>query len=214
MRITASNTQPENVLWRVMAGQDDPTITFTPDVAGGPVTIAGAGQFVEFQSSESFLAESDKPFALVQFMTSCMNVVPVPVDENNPCNEPNTGDPMMLQMPPVEQWLTQLPFLTDTSYPNDYVVIMREVGTTVSLDCLGEVDASHFRAVPGTNFEVGEVQLDGDNGEGDCEDGAQFLTADEPVGVIVVGFDFASSYGYAGGLAFEELWTPPFDPPG
>lgn len=42
----------------------------------------------------------------------------------------------MMQAIPVEQWLTELPFLTDTSYPRDFVTIIREQGTTVTLDCL------------------------------------------------------------------------------
>jgi hypothetical protein len=214
VRITASNSSPENVVWRVMAGQDDTTVTLTPDVAGGPISIATAGQFVEFQSDQSFLAESDKPFMLVQYMTGCINVVPVPLDNLDPCNEPTTGDPYMIQMPPIEQWLPELPFLTDTSYPRDFVVIMREVGTSVSLACLGEVDASHFTPIAGTSYEVGTVELDDTSGEGNCGDGAQFLTASDPVGVIVGGLDYASSYGYAGGLAFENLWEPPFEPPG
>lgn len=214
VRITASNSEPENLVWRIMSGVDNTTVTLTPDVAGGPVNLAGAGQFFEFQTTQSFLAQSDQPFMLVQYMTGCINVVPLPLNSTDPCNEPTTGDPYMIQMPPIDQWLARLPFLTDTSYPQDFVVIMREAGTVVTLDCLGEVDASHFTAIPGTDYEVGSVQLDDNTGEGSCVDGAQYITADAPIGVIVGGLDYASSYGYAGGLAFEELWVPPFDPPG
>jgi hypothetical protein len=217
VRYTASNLAAEPVYWRAIAGEDDTTISLTPAVAGASVNIPNAGGFIEFTSTESFLAESDKPFLLLQYMSGCENVVPMPLVSTNPCNEPGTGDPFMIQTPPIEQWLDALPFLTDSSYPRDFVVITREVGTTVTLDCLGEVDASHFVAIPGTDYEVGTVELDildMQGGEGNCQDGAQFLTASAPVGVIVGGVDWATSYGYPGGLAFQDLWTPPFDPPG
>jgi hypothetical protein len=215
VRITASNNSPEGVVWRVIAGVDDTTISLTPPVAGAQIVLPSAGGYLEFSTTESFVAEGDKPFMLVQYMTGCTNVVPVPLDESNPCNEPATGDPYMIQMPPVDQWLDALPFLTDTSYPRDFVVMMREQGTTVNLACLGQVDASHFTTIAGTNYEVGMVDLDAvGGGEGACMDGEQYISSSNPIGVIVGGMDWATSYGYAGGLAFSGLWTPPSEPPG
>ena len=61
-------------------------------------------------------------------MSGCYNVIK-DTPQPNSCNQGPTGDPYMIQMPPVEQWLTALPFLTDTSYPRDYVTIIRETGT-------------------------------------------------------------------------------------
>jgi hypothetical protein len=215
VRITASNDAPEGVTWRVIAGVDGTTISLTPPVAGAQIMLSSAGGFQEFTTTESFVAEGDQPFMLVQYMTGCTNVVPAPLDPGNPCNEPATGDPYMIQMPPVDQWLDALPFLTDTSYPRDFVVLMREQGTTIELACLGQVDASHFTAIAGTNYEVGMVDLDAvGGGEGACVDGEQFVSSSNPIGVIVGGMDWATSYGYAGGLTFSGLWNPPTDPPG
>lgn len=42
----------------------------------------------------------------------------------------------------------------------------------------------------------------------------QFLSADKPVGVQVGGVDWATSYGYPGGLSFNALWQPPLEPQG
>jgi hypothetical protein len=199
----------------VIAGVDDTTITLTPAVTGSQIMLATAGSWEEFTTEESFVAEGDHPFMLVQYMTGCSNVVPNPLNPLDPCNEPATGDPYMIQMPPVDQWLDALPFLTDTSYPRDFVVFMREQGTTVQLACLGQVDASHFTAIPGTPYEVGMVDLDAvGGGEGACVDGEQYVSSSEPIGVIVGGMDWATSYGYAGGLSFTGLWTPPSEPPG
>ena len=98
----------------------------------------------------------------------------------------------------------------------DFVILAREVGTQVEVDCLGAVDASHFTAIPGTSYEVGivELNIDGMGGEGGCVDGQQFVTSSQPVGVMVGGYDCAASYGYPGGLSLDALWEPPTDPPG
>jgi len=216
VRYTASNSAPEPVYWRVIAGVDNMTVTVSPAVvAGGSINLGQAGEFFEFTATESFVAESTQPFMLVQYMASCRVVTPNPVDPMSPCGEPATGDPYMVQMPPVDQWLDALPFLTDTSYPRDFVILMREQGTTIDLDCLGPVDASHFTPIPGTNYEVGTVDLDAPGGgEGSCVDGEQFVSASAPIGIVVGGLDWATSYGYAGGLAFSDLWVPPTTPPG
>lgn len=215
-RVPALNSGPEPVYWRVVAAQDATTIQLSPAVpgVGASIDLATFGDFFEFSATESFVATSDQPFMLAQYMSGCTNVVENPVNPNNPCNEGPTGDPYMLQMPPVEQWLIDTPFLTDTSYPRDFVVIMREAGTTIELACLGVVSADHFTPIPGTSYEVGFVDLDTTSGEGNCQDGQQYLSADGPVGVLVGGLDWATSYGYPGGLSFAELWTPPTTPEG
>jgi hypothetical protein len=214
-RVPGINPQPEEVFWRVIAAVDNTTITLEPPVAGAQIQLAQVGDWFEFGSTVSFEANGNQPFLLVQYMSGCYNVIAGTGQSSN-CDQGATGDPYMLQAVPVEQWLTQLPFLTDTSYPRDFVTIIREQGTEVSLDCLGVVSADHFTAIPNTIYEVGQVDLDiaGNGGEGNCVDGAQFLTADQPVGVLVGGVDWATSYGYPGGLSLNALWEPPTDPQG
>ena len=209
-------SQPEDVYWRVVAAVDDTTITLTPAVTGGgQIQLASVGDMVEFSTDVSFVAESDKPFMLAQFMSGCYNVI-TETATPSACNQGPTGDPYMIQVVPVEQWLQNLPFLTDTSYPRDFVILMREKGTEITLDCLGVVTDDHFTAIPGTNYEAGYVDLDidGNGGEGNCVDGAQHLSATGPVGVLVGGVDWATSYGYPGGMSLGALWKPPQVPPG
>ena len=214
-RVPNLNPQPEDVYWRVIAAVDNTTITLEPAVAGNQVQLASVGDWFEFGTDVSFTATGDQPFALVQYMSGCYNVITNTGQSSN-CDQGPTGDPYMLQAVPIEQWLTQLPFLTDTSYPRDFVTIIREQGTQVTLDCLGVVPDDHFTAIPNTIYEVGQVDLDiaGNGGEGNCVDGAQFLTADRPVGVLVGGMDWATSYGYPGGLSLDALWDPPIVPQG
>ncbi|MGB1014344.1 MAG: IgGFc-binding protein [Nannocystaceae bacterium] len=216
-RVAQINPQPEEVYWRVIAAVENTTITLDPPVpgVGGSIDLASVGDHSDFPAVESFTAQSDNPFMLVQFMSGCYNVVKDSGNSGN-CNQGPTGDPYMIQIPPVEQWLTSLPFLTDTSYPRDYVTIMREAGTEVTLDCLGVVSDDHFTAIPGTTYEYGHVTLDmdGQGGEGNCSDGEQFIHANGPIGILVMGLDWATSYGYPGGLNLKGLWVPPQEPPG
>mgnify|MGYP002619550676 CR=1 FL=1 len=217
-RVPAINPTPENVYWRVVAAGDSTTVTLQPPVAGtnGVIQLAALGDFFEFDTAESFVASGNDPFMLVQYMSGCYNVITNTASPSS-CEQGATGDPYMMQMVPVEQWLTSLPFLTDTSYPRDFVTIVRETGTQVTLDCLGVVSDAHFSPIPGTPYEVGSVDLDiegQEGGEGNCVDGEQFLTATAPVGVLVGGVDWATSYGYPGGLSLGELWVPPTMPPG
>lgn len=214
-RVPELNPTPEEVRWRVIAAVDGTTVQLQPPQpeVGAAIHLSHAGQIVEFASVESFVATGDQPFMLMQFMTGCYNVIKTTAQPTS-CNQGPTGDPYMIQVPPIEQWMTQLPFLTDTSYPRDFAILTREAGTTIELDCLGVVPDDHFTPIPGTSYEVGYVELDDLSGEGDCRDGAQFVSADAPIGVMVAGIDWATSYGYPGGLNFKSLWVPPSDPPG
>jgi hypothetical protein len=214
-RIPEHNPSIETVYWRVIAAKDDTVIQLTPPVHGATVTLAKAGDYVTFDTTQSFVAETDDdhPFMLVQYMGGGAAVANV---EGCGGSSPATGDPYMLQMVPTAQWLEELPFLTDTSYARDFVTIVRPTGATVDLQCMGVVPDARFTAIAGTDYEVANVYLDidGNGGEGNCVDGQQFISASEPVGIAVGGFDCAASYGYPGGLSLDELWVPPHTPPG
>jgi len=206
-----SATPPEDVYWRLVAAQDNTEVTLTP---GTTVTLAKAGDYYDFATPENFLAESDDehPFMLVQYMGGGEALYP---DEACGPGAAATGDPYMMQMVPTDQWLDQLPFLTDDSYQRDFVTIVRPSGVSVTLECMGQIPNDRFDPIPGTDFEVANIFLDigGAGGEGNCLDGQQFITAAEPVGISVGGYDCAASYGYPGGMSLNALWIPPDLPP-
>ncbi len=219
-RIPDDNPDDELVYWRVVAAVDGTEVEFEPPVAGvgGTIDLLAAGDWAEFATTENFVARSDDPFLLVQYMSGCMQVHQGP----GACFEAYkaSGDPYMLQMVPVDQWLSKVPFVTDESYPRDFAVFAREIGTEIDLDCLGLIPDDHFVPIPGTNYEVGHVDLDlrdredpeidpNPDGEGDCVDGQQFATSDAPIGLFVGGVDFAASYGYPAGMGLAPTWTPP-----
>lgn len=202
---------PEAVYWRLIAAQDDTDIVLTP---GATVHLAQAGDYHDLNSTESFVAQSDSehPFMLVQYMGGGEALFGA---ESCEVGAEATGDPYMLQMVPTDQWLDNLPFLTDDSYQRDFVTIVRETGTSVTLECMGQIPDNRFDPIPGTEFEVANIFLDMDHagGEGSCVDGQQFITASEPVGISVGGYDCAASYAYPGGMSLDALWIPPDLPP-
>lgn len=206
--VRTSNGIPEPVYWRVIAAQSGAEIVVTP----GPTVELEPGQSFEFESTGNFIAEADEPFMLVQYMGGGEVHYP-----NGGCDDgaAASGDPFMMQMVPTDQWLPQLPFITDDSYARDFVTIARTVGTTVKLACFGDIPDDRFDAVAGTDIEVATIMLDLDHtgGEGDCEDGQQYISASAPVGISVGGYDCAASYGYPGGMSVNPLWDPPEVPP-
>jgi hypothetical protein len=206
-----STGAPETVYWRLVAAQDDTNIMLTP---GSMVHLAKAGDYYDFDTPENFLAQSDDdhPFMLVQYMGGGEALYP---GEECFAGAAATGDPYMMQMVPTDQWLENLPFLTDGSYARDFVTIVRPTGVDVTLKCMGMIPDNRFDPIPGTSFEVANIMLDidGNGGEGNCVDGQQFITASEPVGISVGGYDCAASYGYPGGMNLDALWIPPDLPP-
>lgn len=200
---------PEDVVWRAYGAVDGTVITLDPphEELGDQVEV-GAGEWVEFRSKYDFVASSDSPFLLVQYMVGCRSVMPL--GSNCSSWTVASGDPYMAQMVPVEQWIARSPFLTDTSYPRDFVVIARHQGAEVRLACMGKIDDDRFHRVGSSTFEVARIDLDigGNGGEGDCVDGAQLVESEGPVGILVGGVDYASSYGYPGGMFINANWEP------
>jgi hypothetical protein len=209
--------QPEAARYRIIAAEPDTTVHLVPPVFFGSdvVDLVSAGDYVELATAQHFWAGSDKHFMVVQYMTGCGMVVPHgPITDCTPADGA-AGDPYMAQIVPREQWIEALSFSTDRSYARDFITITREAGTPVSLDCLGPIPDSSFTPIYGSPYEVAHVDLDidGSGGEGECKDGQQYLRADEPVGVMVGGVDWAVSYGNPGGMRFSPIYEPPGYPP-
>ena len=115
------------------------------------------------------------------------------------------GDPSMVLMVPVEQWLGDYVFLVDSSYTDDNVRLVRKVNDqNVELGCLGPVPDDRWESIPGTQYLTAVVNIQ--PGEGECQPGTN--TASVPsttFGIIVVGEALVASYAYPGGMALREI---------
>jgi hypothetical protein len=203
----------DTVVWRIIAGVDDMTVYFdppAPDPVGAEHHFDQQGELLEFISAtdhvvEGMLDEPEDPeepeasFFAYQSMTSNAYAI---------CQQ---GDPMMLLSPPAGQFLDKYVFNTDSvnDFDYDYIIIVREAGTEVTLDCVGELEDSIFEAVGESSWEVARFFIDHATYSTGCSDGAHLLTATDPVGLSVVGTSPANSYGYLAGVGVRVINPDP-----
>jgi hypothetical protein len=131
------------------------------------------------------------------------------------------GDPSLVIVPPIEQFRDNYVFLTPDKYNFDFVRIIAAPATGVALD--GQLVSTN----PSCEVEPADGLSDMDRGgppplvvyscqlsfpkiddskprpdnlsPGLQNDGVHRILANEPVGVIVDGFDYFVSYAYAAG---------------
>jgi len=198
------------VLYRIIAGADDMTVTFDPPpvAVGGSHSFASRGEVLEFLGALDFYVEGtlddppdpeepEAPLLAYQLMTGTGHA---------PCAD-GLGDPMMLLSAPAGQYLDTYVFSTDTIVDFDYdeIIITRPAGTEVTLDCAGVLGDEVFTPVGTSGFEVGRFYIDDPDSTSGCEDGTHLLTAMDNVGLAVVGVSGAVSYGYLGGVGIQNL---------
>jgi hypothetical protein len=221
----------EKDYWMVMSATDANPITVAPMVAGAPAVL-NAGQFARFSSDQDFLISARDPILVVQFLASsfeilanlpvtCSSAAQCPTGYNcwGSCEPPSCsstagcpaghtcasygvcepiGDPAMILAVPTEQFRKEFVFLTPDSYLEDYANVVAPTGTTVRLDG-SPLAAGGFTPVGSSGYSVQRVRL---------SDGVHVLSADQPVGLTVYGYDDDVSYGYPGGLGLEDLQQP------
>jgi hypothetical protein len=197
----------DQALWRIVAGADDMTITFSPplpvpygathhfDMRGDVLEVPTQGShFAQATFDNPATDDARAPFLAVQLMST----------------EPAAGaggDGMMMLTTPTAQYLDKYVFVTNDvgDYQNDYVIVTKRPETEVWFECLGYVDQSEFSPVGGSGWEIGYLYVDNQFGgaTGSCTDGRQRLVASDPVGAWVVGTAGGGSgqgaYGFPAG---------------
>jgi len=138
------------------------------------------------------LVSSDKPFMLMNYIEggACRTHGRYTKDH---CPG-NYADPSMITIPPTEQYMREYLFLTPNGFTNNYVTIIREVGTTITLD--GAAVSATFLPVTGSTYEVAHVTV---------AEGTHHVFSTLPFGIILEGYGYANSYGYPGGMNLEII---------
>ncbi|MCA9662562.1 MAG: IgGFc-binding protein [Myxococcales bacterium] len=194
---------PETSLWQIYASEDGTQITINadPGVTGidNPNLMLNKGQMVELyvggplSEPGDFEVIASKPIGVFNYMTG---------SENMPAPYSQTGDPAMVQLSPIEQYLPRYVVLVPGTWVNDVAVITRAVGATVTIDDVPVNDAA-FNPVANSGYEVARVPI---------PDGVHVLDGGEdPFGVVIVGYDSWDSYAYLGGTGTGTI-NP--NPPG
>ncbi len=192
-RVTPRQAAPEGSMWQIYASEDDTTVTINApaSVTGLPATpvTLNRGEKLEFMASGTmdqpgdFLVETTRPAALINYVTGLGNL-----------SGSSQGDPAMVQLSPVEQFLPRYVVLVPSEFPEDYLVLTRPTGATITLDGAPVPDADFASA--GGGFEVARVLV---------ADGVHSLDGTAPFSVVVVGYGFANSYAYLGGASTGEI---------
>jgi hypothetical protein len=169
---------------RVVAVEDDTTISYEPPQAGAPTTLANAGDYFEIpETLESFLIEADRRINVAEYMLG-------------QAHSGDTGDPAMVLSVPVEQYRTNYLFHAPTNYEANYVNITAPTRATVNLDGYPVAAGTPIGA---SGYSVIQMQLDnGGNGN-------HFIDATDRVGISVYGYGQYTSYWYPGGLELTQF---------
>jgi hypothetical protein len=190
--VRSMSANAEASLWQVVASEDATTVTFAADAAvigipAGPVML-DAGEQVRFlvrgpaEQPGDFSVEADHPILLVNYTLSGDELF----DE---FGNGSPGDPAMILLPPVEQYLPRYVVLVPAGWDQDVLTIVRPNGAGVTVDGV-PVGDEVFYAV-GATHEVGRVVV---------ADGLHRIEAGVGVAITVAGYRSDDSYGYAGGL--------------
>lgn len=168
----------ETYHWRIFGGAEGVQVTTDPVQPGFPVTL-GDGEWFGFTSQESFIISADGPVMPVQYLESQSGGA-------------GTGDPAMVQMVPVEQFLDRYAFVTGTGYDVHYVQITREAGAADVL--VDGVVVTGYYAVG--DYEVADWPI---------AEGSHNAVSDNAFGIVGVGYTGFTSYAYPGGLELEVI---------
>lgn len=193
-RYIASKSYDRNLesdSWRIMAAENGTLVTTFPPQ--GNIPVLNRGEWYDFESDGHFEVIAEKPILVGQYLAAehapnpNLNGIPGPGDAG-------TGDPAFMLNVPVEQFRTEYVFLAPNKYAYDHVNIIAPVGAEVVMD--GQVlDNAQFEPIS-PDYHVARLQI---------EDGVHVVRGDQPMGVIVYGYDQYVSYGYPAGLDLKDL---------
>ncbi len=195
------------------ANSDDPVYTNVVTTLDAPYDSKPLApcEVWTIRAEEDFVIESDNRVAVGQFVAS-QQVTGIP-------NNLPGGDPAFIELPPLQQWRDRYVFLVPDLYAFDFMTVIAPADARLFYDG-GYMPPECVRTqLPTLNFEVYKCQLsfpiildeiDPDTNRRAIEhvnqaDGIHSLTADEPFGVILYGFDSFVSYGNAAGLNLDII---------
>jgi hypothetical protein len=165
-------------LWRVQAGAVNVKLTTNPPIDGiHGKTLAKKGDWVEAYTAQSFIVEGTGPIQVGQYLAS------------QTCTDEFIGDPALIMAVSAGQYRTHYVFAAPKDYDEDYIGIVRQTGSTITLD--GSPVNVPFTPFADGAYEVGYVEV---------QDGPHIIDGDFPFGLVQYGWDGPASYGNPGGL--------------
>ncbi|MEM7609944.1 MAG: IgGFc-binding protein, partial [Myxococcota bacterium] len=214
----AEVNEPEFVRVQAVGQLDGTVVTTTLPPPDDRFTLdSGQSRILRAEQDFSMSALDGRPIAVLQVLPSQQAI-------GIPSVYPG-GDPAIVVVPPREQYRQDYVFLTPDRYAFDFVTITAPANATIQLD--GEeindrrcevspadgiprlpADPPALDLVYRCQLSFPEIANCDPNAEGciggvragEQNDGVHTVLADQPVGVVVYGFDSFVSYAYAAGL--------------
>lgn len=175
-------TKPRGVeadIWVVMAGAPDVTLKTTPSIPGlDGKKLYAPGQWIEVETTESFVVEADGKIQVGQFIVSNDQTVDW------------IGDPTFMIHPPFNQFRSDYFILTPIGYTKNHASVLRQPGTNIKLDGQA-ISTTSFTAIGNSGWELAYVDL---------KPGMHTFEGDQPFGLSVYGYGPKTAYGYPGGM--------------
>jgi hypothetical protein len=214
---------PEPDFVRFVSASDQAvTITTTLAPPNDVIHLAYLGDMREVTVYTDFMAQGTGPLLVAQVMAS--------QDAAGVKRGLPGGDPSLVIYPPTEQFRQNYVFLTPDKYAFDFVVMVAPPDAAVTLDGIVPTDFGCETApADGLTDEqrggkkaplvvyrcqfsfptIDPLAMAPDNVKpGMQNDGVHRIDSDQPVGVIVSGFDSYVSYAYAGGTDLKTINVP------
>jgi hypothetical protein len=161
-----------------------------PAPAGAPSTIA-RGQVVDLGMVDTdFEIVGDTPFQLATYQLGQTIVDP---------SFDGRGDPSQSAVAALEQFRDKYVFLAPDDYDVSYADVVMPMGAQVTVD--GQPITAAVVPIA-SGYGIARIEL------GPGEDGAHLLEADTEVGLQVMGYGYATSYQYPGGLNLMGIAPP------
>lgn len=170
---------PEPDHYRIQAAEDNVTLATTPAIEGANgVTLAAKGDWIEVVTPLSFELSATGRVQVGQYMIG------------KDLTEQVTGDPSFILAVPISRLRDSYTINVPQGYDNDFVTIVKPVGSTVSTYG-GPIPQDSFTAFGGGTWEYAWL---------DVEPGVSVFAGDQPFALSAYGYDQAVSYGYPGGM--------------
>ncbi len=169
--------------WRFMASTNGTTVT----INGTPQSpVLNKGQFIERTLTAASIVEANLPILATQF-------------SNGSSFSGNPGDPFMMLIPPLEQFLGDYTIINVAGYTAQFINIIapNAIVGSITLDA-GTIPSSAFTPIGTSGYSSAQITT---------TTGQHHLSSSQPFGVFAYGFNTDDSYGYPGGQSFAPIAT-------
>jgi hypothetical protein len=178
---------------RIVSGADGNVIKVKPaqPKVGSGLTL-NKGQWMEFESTESFRVTASGPLMVGQFL----------VGQNMYSDGwGGVGDPSYSLIVPTEQFRDQYTFLAPSTITQNYVNVTRrfdfdDKSAPIFLDGKEIADSEFSTPIGSSGYSVAQVAISGTH---------HAIESKDAFGIVVYGFAEFTSYSYPGGLNLEYI---------